>query len=207
MKVVWDFGAVVFHWQPVAVVSAWWPERCGTQEAAQACTREVFQGFAPGSDWAGFDAGQIDEHGLAALMAPRLGRSEAEVLALIEAVYLALTPDPAVMALIHRLREAGVPQHFLSNMPAPYAKRLEQDHPFLADFDSGIFSARVGIIKPSAAMYELAECEFGLSPARTLFFDDVAHNVESACERGWQAVLFTGAGSAEQALRTHGLLA
>jgi putative hydrolase of the HAD superfamily len=111
------------------------------------------------------------------------------------------------MALIHRLREAGVPQHFLSNMPAPYAKRLEQDHPFLADFDSGIFSARVGIIKPSAAMYELAEREFGLTPARTLFFDDVAHNVESACGRGWQAVLFTGAASAEQALRAHGVMA
>ena len=90
-------------------------------------------------------------------------------------------------------------------MPAPYAA-AGAGHPFLADFDSGIFSAGWASSNP-ARRCMTGRVRVRPVAARTLFFDDVAHNVESACEQGWQAVLFTGAGGAEQALRTHGLLA
>jgi beta-phosphoglucomutase-like phosphatase (HAD superfamily) len=73
---------------------------------------------------------------------------------------------------------------YLSNMPHPYADHLERANAFVADFLDGIFSARVGLMKPNAAIFELAEQRFGLVPADTLFIDDHAGNVEAARARG-----------------------
>ena len=49
------------------------------------------------------------------------------------------------------------------------------------------------LIKPQAAIFELAEQRFSLVPAQTLFIDDNPHNVQAAQDRGWQALLFADA--------------
>jgi putative hydrolase of the HAD superfamily len=95
----------------------------------------------------------------------------------------------------------------LSNMPTPYADRLLAERNFFGHFEDGIFSARVGLVKPEHAIYALAETQFGLTPADTVFIDDNAHNVATARARGWQAVQFLDAAQCEQALLEMGWLA
>jgi putative hydrolase of the HAD superfamily len=109
--------------------------------------------------------------------------------------------------VLQALRAAGHRLYFLSNMPVPYAAHLERVNPFLADFHDGIFSGRVGLMKPHAPIYELAEHRFELDPPRTVFIDDHAGNVEAAQARGWRAVHFTGASACRAALREAGWLA
>ncbi|MDB5893341.1 MAG: hypothetical protein JWQ88_872, partial [Rhodoferax sp.] len=55
-------------------------------------------------------------------------------------------------------------------------------------------------------IFALAEREFDLVPARTVFIDDSGHNVASARERGWHAVHFADAAQCEAALRQGGWL-
>ena len=55
------------------------------------------------------------------------------------------------------------------------------------------FPAKVKLLKPDRAIYELHASNFDLDPAATLFIDDSEKNVEGARTAGWQAVHFNGA--------------
>lgn len=191
--VVFDFGAVLFHWQPLTLLQQCVPELAPDDAAARALAAQVFESFTPDSDWARFDLGRIAEDELAQRIATRIGVQAAQVRRVIDAIPPHLQPQPATVALLRRLHAAGHRLYYLSNMPVPYADHLERENDFIAAFSDGIFSGRVGLVKPHAAIFELAEQRFGLQPADTVFIDDHAGNVQAARARGWQALQFVDA--------------
>ena len=110
------------------------------------------------------------------------------------------------VALLQRLKAAGHRLYYLSNMPRAYAAHLERHNAFIGDFLDGIFSARVGLMKPHRAIFELADERFALAETRTVFIDDHAGNIAAARAHGWQGVHFSGAGQAELELQQAGWL-
>lgn len=191
--VVFDFGAVLFQWQPYRLLQACVPELAPDEASARRVAAQIFESFTPDSDWARFDLGRIAEAELADRIAARIGVRPEQVRCVIDAIPPHLQPQPATVALLKQLKAAGHRLFYLSNMPHPYADHLERCNDFVADFQDGIFSARVGLMKPHAAIFELAEQRFGLVPVDTLFIDDHAGNVDAARARGWQAVRFVDA--------------
>jgi putative hydrolase of the HAD superfamily len=191
--VVFDFGAVLFQWQPLQLLQQCVPELAPDDAAAKALAAQIFESFTPDSDWARFDLGRIAEDELAHRIAARIGVQAQQVRRVIDAIPPHLQPQPATVALLRRLQATGHRLYYLSNMPVPYADHLERENDFFAAFSDGIFSGRVGLVKPHAAIFELAEQRFGLQPADTVFIDDHAGNVQAARTRGWQAVQFVDA--------------
>lgn len=203
MRVVFDFGAVLFRWRPAVVLHQ---HLAPTSLAAlQQAQREVLQGY--GGDWGDFDLGRIDEAELARRIAARTAWPEARLRALIAAVPDELRAEPAVLSLLLQLRQRGRPLSFLSNMPRSYADALERRYPLGQWFDSGLFSGRVGRSKPDRALFEAAAAQFGSAPADCLLVDDHPANVDAARAAGWQAELFVDAPRLQAALRRRGLLA
>ncbi len=202
-NVVFDFGGVLFRWQPRELLARLMPERTRGADEAQALFDAIFEGY--GGDWGEFDRGTVEPGPLAERIARRTGLTLAEVHAVIDAVPNELQPIPGTVELLHRLHEAGLPLYYLSNMPEPYALHLERTHHFIGLFRAGVFSSRVRLIKPEAAIFEHTARALGLVPAQTLFIDDVAHNVEAARAAGWQALQFVDAAQCAQALRRAGL--
>ncbi len=200
MNIVFDFGGVVFNWQPLALLQQTLPRLAPDERSAQALALNLFQGFAEGSDWAEFDLGRVEPAALADRIAHRTGLAAADVMAVIQAIPGHLEPQPDTIALMRRLKASGHRLFYLSNMPAPYADHLERSHDFFAWFDDGIFSARVQLIKPQPAIFHEAARRFGIAPGELLFIDDVAHNVDTARALGWQGVHFRGAVACEAAL-------
>lgn len=200
MNIVFDFAGVVFHWSPTALLRETLPLRATDEAAARALMDDLFQGFAPGSDWAAFDLGLVERDELGAGLARRTGLALADVLAVIDAIPAHLQADAATVALMRRLKRAGHRLFYLSNMPAPYADHLERAHDFFDLFENGVFSARVNKMKPDAAIFHEAARRFGAAPAELLFIDDVPHNVDAARALGWQALHYRGAADCEAAL-------
>ncbi|WP_367850015.1 HAD family hydrolase [Rhodoferax sp. WC2427] len=204
--VVFDLGAVLLHWQPADIVRHELPGHAPTAAAAQALCERIFQGLHPGATWADFDRGSVEPAPLAALLAAQSGVAAHDLLRFIHAIPDHLHTKQDTAALLPRLQAQGHRLVYLSNMPTPYADRLlERD--FFGHFEDGIFSARVGLIKPEHAIYALAETRFGLTPADTVFIDDNAHNVATARARGWQAIQFLDAAQCERDLAQTGWLA
>jgi putative hydrolase of the HAD superfamily len=205
-SVVFDFGGVLLRWQPLLLLRELLPEASADDAALQRLAAHFFQGFAVDADWVAFDRGALSLGTLAARIAVRSGLAPQRVRAVLDAVpgWLELQCD--TLALVHALRAAGHAVYYLSNMPAPYAAALERRHPLRQWFDGGVFSGRVGLVKPQPAIFGLAQAAFGSEPTRTLFIDDHAANVEAASAHGWQALRFDGAPALAASLQRAGWL-
>lgn len=202
MRIVFDFGGVLFRWQPLQFLPRLLPQHTPTPQATEALMHALFQGF--GGDWAEFDRGLMDAPVLAERISARTGLTLADVRGLIDAIPDELEPLPSSVALLRRLHEAGTELYFLSNMPEPYARHLEARHDFLGLFRSGVYSARVQLVKPDPAIFAHAQALFGPSDEPLVFIDDVPRNVDAARAAGWRAIRFVDAEQCEIELRSMG---
>jgi putative hydrolase of the HAD superfamily len=199
MNIVFDFGGVVFRWRPMQVVQAALPQRVAGHADAAHWAQQVFQGG--GGDWGEFDRGTLDVPTLVARIARRCALAPAEVQAVVQAVADELQPLPETVALLEDLHAAGHRLFYLSNMPAPYAAQFEARHGFMQRFSDGVFSSRVGLIKPEPAIFDLAAARFRVPASELLLLDDHAPNVQAAQAAGWRALQFTDAAAARAALK------
>jgi putative hydrolase of the HAD superfamily len=201
---VWDLGGVVVRWEPAALVAQVLGHRAADPASAQALADLLFEDFGPAGDWSQFDRGTLDAAGLVARAAARTGLPAADVQAVVDATPAHLTARRETVDLVQRLRAAGYRCVYLSNMPAPVADVLDAAGDLANWFDGGLYSCRVGLVKPEPEIFVTAQRLLGLEPSRTTLVDDRAANVEAARLLGWHAVLFTGVVDAEEALAAAG---
>jgi len=208
MNVVFDFGAVLFTWRPVDIVTEVFPQRAASPEQARQLAAALFGH----EDWFDFDRGLVAVDALVERSAKRLALDHDTLHALVSGIGERLRPMNDTLAVFAALREKRDTQdgvrglYFLSNMPEPYARWLERKHDFLQQFDGGIFSGDVYLSKPDARIYEALQTRYDLNPAHTLFIDDLAANIDAAKALGWKGIHFTSARQlADDLLREHGL--
>lgn len=207
VNIVFDFGAVLFTWQPGTLLMQTFPQRVRTSDEAAQLAHQVF-GHA---DWHDFDRGLLETDAVVARTAQRLDLPQQDLAALVQGIGERLTvmsESLAVLTQLHQRRLAGdgvSGLYFLSNMPVLYARYLEQHHPFLQWFDGGIFSGDVLQIKPDPAIYQLLQSRYGLVPASTVFIDDLKHNITTAQSLGWHGIHFTSAQQLQTDLAQLGL--
>lgn len=201
MNLVFDLGAVLLTWEPVALVQQHLGHHAPTAEAAHALARDMFHH----EDWLGFDRGTHALDVAVGLMGERLGLPADKLTALLAPMGERLQPIAVTVELLDGLRlrrDAGEDLHlyYLSNMPVPYARALEQRGLFLPGFEGGIFSGDVKVLKPQRAIYALLAERFALKGEDTLFIDDSLANVEAARAFGWHAIHCTAPSALPQQL-------
>jgi len=193
---VFDFGRVVFRWRPDVLVATALPHRADSPEAAAHWASQVFQAYE--GDWQHFDRGTVEPPELARRIAARTGLTEDEVHAVIDACPRELEPLADTVAWLTRLHAQGRALHYLSNMPDPFAHHFERTHDFMRFFQSGVFSARVGLVKPEPEIFAHAAEVYGRPPQALLLLDDHLPNIQAARAAGWQAIQFVDAAQAER---------
>lgn len=189
MNIVFDLGAVLLAWEPVALVQTHLGPHAPTAEAAHALARDMFHH----EDWLGFDRGTHPLDVAIGLMATRLGLPADKLDALLAPMGERLAPITVTVELLDGLRQrrdAGedLRLYYLSNMPVPYARALERRISFLPWFDGGVFSGDVKLLKPQREIYALLAERFALEAEKTVFIDDSKANVDAARAFGWRAV-------------------
>ena len=203
MNVVFDFGAVLFTWQPADIVADVFPARAATRADAEQLAHAVFSH----PDWHNFDRGLLEMDTVISRTASRLELDATKVQALVQGIGERLQPMQDTVAVLQRLHsrrqqnEGITGLYYLSNMPVPYARELEQKHSFLGHFDGGIFSGDVLCSKPDPDIYHLLQSRYGLVPASTVFIDDLQSNVDAARALGWAGIQFTSAAQLAHELR------
>lgn len=204
-NIVFDFGAVLFTWRPELLVRAFFSDQAASPQAALQLAQAIFHH----PDWQAFDRGTVQLQSVIERTASRLNLPHQAMHSLMSAIAQHLAPIPETVALLARLhqrreRHGDLRLYFLSNMPEPYARVLEQRHPFLAWFDGGVFSGDVKLIKPQPEIYQLLETRYALDPETTVLVDDLLANVEAARGRGWRGIHFESAAQLEPQLQGHG---
>jgi putative hydrolase of the HAD superfamily len=78
----------------------------------------------------------------------------------------------------------------LSNTDPIHVAHIEANYPFVRHFHRRVYSCRVGLSKPSPAIYHHALREVGALPDETVFVDDLHENVLAAASIGIDAFHF-----------------
>ncbi|BBG03067.1 haloacid dehalogenase [Pseudonocardia saturnea] len=112
---------------------------------------------------------------------------------------------PTSSMLLADLARAKVRTAVLSNAPRGLAAAVRAAA-WSGPFDRMLFSADIGLAKPSQDIYRRADVEFGTSPEQVVFFDDRMDNVRAAVAHGWDAHLWRGAAAAVRLLRERDVL-
>jgi 2-haloacid dehalogenase len=113
---------------------------------------------------------------------------------------------PGTVALLRELKRQGLPLYALTNWSAETFPMARERFAFLSWFERIVVSGEVGLAKPDRAIFDLAIRQCGLTPARTVYIDDVQANVDVALGLGFDPILFTGAQGLRAALAERGLL-
>ena len=151
-----------------------------------------------------------------AVMMAELSAQYPQERALIEAYgprWLECLPGavPGVPALVERLAARGVPLYSITNFGVDAWGMFRPTFPVLDHFRDIVVSGHERLVKPDAAIFELAVARFGHAPAEMLFIDDNADNIAAARALGWHVHHFVdgpegGAGALEAVLVGRGLL-
>jgi 2-haloacid dehalogenase len=110
------------------------------------------------------------------------------------------------VAILQRLRDAGVPVYALSNWSAETFPIARRRFPFLDWFAGIVISGEVGAVKPEPGIFEHLVDLYALDPRASVFIDDSLENVEAARRLGFVALRFVGAPALEGDLVRLGLL-
>jgi epoxide hydrolase-like predicted phosphatase len=92
--------------------------------------------------------------------------------------------DPAMLDLVRRAHDAGLRTALLSNSWGDHYPEELWD----GLFDAVVISARVGMRKPDAQIFEHTAELLGLPPSACVMVDDLPHNVRGAVAAGMVAV-------------------
>ena len=193
MNVVFDFGAVLFTWRPVEIVANAFPDHAATPTDARQLAHAMFSH----EDWHDYDRGLLEMDAVVDRLSNRLALDRAAMQTLVQNIGECLQPITETVAVLQSLRarkqagEGVTGLYFLSNMPRPYARELEQKHDFLKHFDGGIFSGDVLLSKPNPAIYQMLQTRYQLAPQSIVFIDDMHANVQAAHDQGWAGIHLT----------------
>lgn len=195
--IIFDIGRVLYDWDPRFLYERLIPKG----EALDAFLRDVvtqdwhFQHDA-GRDFADTSVELIARHPhhaeLIAAWGPRFAES---------------IPGPiaGMHELVERLDDAGVPLFAITNFSHEFFPPFRAAEAALFDrFRDIVVSGEEKLVKPDAAIYQLALDRFGLTAAEAVFIDDNATNVAGAAAVGMTAILFTGADDLIPRLRALG---
>jgi 2-haloacid dehalogenase len=109
------------------------------------------------------------------------------------------------VALLERLRGAGVPTYCITNFSGQKFAEAKQRFPFLAGFDGTIVSGDERLLKPDPAIYNLLLSRYRLDAGNCIFVDDSRANVDGARSVGMHAIHYVEPMDLAAELRRHGI--
>ncbi|HEY1641291.1 MAG TPA: HAD family phosphatase [Streptosporangiaceae bacterium] len=195
--VVFDIGGVLLDWDPRHLYRQLIAD---PQELAdfldRICTRDWHRAHDLGADITESCRQLARQHpGQAELIMAWAERGEEMIAGQID----------GTVEVLAELRADGTPCFALSNMePAAFEVRRAR-FPFLTWFDGCVISGYEGVAKPDREIFEILLRRHDLDPARTVFVDDLQHNVAAAAGLGITGVQFAGPAGLRRDLRALGL--
>lgn len=109
--------------------------------------------------------------------------TEEDFVAIWQDIFVPNTP-------LHRMVESlapRIPIYLLSNIGDIHHRHLFRIYPVFGLFRDGVYSYLAGVMKPDPRIFEIAAEQFGVTPGRTLYLDDLPEHVASARSRGFLA--------------------
>ena len=184
-NVVFDFGQVLVHFEPLYMVGKYVQETEDKQLLEDVLFDRLY--------WDRLDEGTITDEEVLAACQKRIPQRLWAVAEKIYYNWIYNIPEIDGMSeLIRWVRDDYGKRVFLLSNISKYFADHEGEIPVLKHFERKIFSARCGKIKPNREIFERLCKECDILPNETLFVDDSEKNIKGAQNYGIKGYLFDG---------------
>ncbi len=197
--VVFDVGNVLYDWDPRYLYAPLIPDRSSLDRfLATVVTKEWHFQHDAGRPFAETSAELSALHpehrDLIALWGPRFADTIGG-------------PLPGMVEIVEALDAAGVPLYAITNFSEEFWTPFRANEAAMFDrFRDIVVSGTERMVKPDAAIFDLAMRRFGLGAGEALFIDDRQDNVEAAERAGLVGHHFQDAPTLRRTLERAGLL-
>ncbi len=184
-NVVFDFGQVIIHFVPEIMVSPYVTDENDKKLICDVLFDRLY--------WDKLDKGTITNEEVLSACRTRLPERLWEVTDKIYYNWIYNVPEiDGMRELIIKLKEKyGVGIYLLSNISKYFVEHSSEFSIFKL-FDKCIYSATIGIVKPSHEIFDYLCKSCNINPAESIFIDDNKNNIDSAIKFGLNAYLFDG---------------
>jgi len=181
-NVIFDFGAVLFQWNPGKIVHTFTDSKYEQQLLLNEVLRHP--------DWLSLDRGTMLMAELIPKFAVRTGFPESRMEDFFEHILNSLVKISSTQTLFFRLLENHYSIYYLTNMSSAFFETLNERHSFLSLCKGGLVSGKELIVKPDPEIFELLLERYSLQADESLFIDDNNENIKSACDLGFHTIRF-----------------
>ncbi|MGF1731520.1 HAD family hydrolase [Photobacterium kasasachensis] len=181
-NVIFDFGAVLFHWDPHQIVASF----TDSTDEQHLLLEEVFHH----PDWLSLDRGTMLMAEVIPKFAARTGIAVSRMEDFFEHIINSLVKITETEELLYRLLDHHYSVYYLTNMSSAFFETLNERNDFISLFKGGIVSGKELMMKPDPDIYKLLIERYDLEPSETLYIDDHEQNVNAAQALGFQTIQF-----------------
>lgn len=111
-------------------------------------------------------------------------------------------PNEGMFDLIDSLRNSGYKTALLSDQTNEWWPVLNNKYSITSHFDKCIISSEVGYHKPQPEIYQLSLDELKSQPEKSIFIDDLEHNLTPANQIGMKTILYQDTSQLKKELAT-----
>ena len=184
-NIVFDFGQVLVHFEPKYMVGVYVKDKAD----AELLEKVVFDRLY----WDRLDAGTITNEETIEKINKRIPERLWDVASKIYYNWIYNIPEMEGMReLIKFLKENYDLKFYLLSNISNYFASHSDEIPILKEIDKCVFSAPIGIVKPSKAIFEYLCSYCNIKPEESIFIDDNLANIEGASEFGINTYTFDG---------------
>ena len=180
--IVFDFGGVLFDWNPRYLYRTYFKDESET---------EYFLSHICTSDWnAEQDRGRPFDEGIGLLL--KQYPQYAEPIRMFKDKWELMVRGelPRSVELLKRLKAEGFGIYGLTNWSAETIPSIYSKYEFLKLFDGIVVSGEEKLAKPDPEIYKILLKRYNLTAENALFIDDNSANIEAAKQLGFETVLF-----------------
>lgn len=183
-NVIFDFGQVLIKFIPEHMVSPYVSDTADRKMVEEVLFDRLY--------WDRLDAGTISDEEVVKLASERLPKRLHEPMkAAYENWYRNLPEIPGMHQLVKKLKAKGVRVFLISNISKGFAEHAGE-FAVIREMEECIFSASVGLTKPSGEIFELLLKKASINAAESIFIDDSEKNIRGAESVGIKGYLFDG---------------
>lgn len=197
--VVFDIGNVLYDWNPRFLFEAMTNDSALIERIMRdAVTHAWHLQHDAGRDFAQTSAELIAQHPDLEIYIKAFGARFGETIG---------GPMPDMLELVRALDANKVPLFGITNFSHQFFPPFRAKHAEIFDrFADIVVSGDEKLVKPDAAIYQLALRRFGLAPGEAIFIDDRLENVEAAEANGFVGHHFKDADTLRAALKALNLI-
>lgn len=181
-NIVFDIGGVIVRFVPEHVAFNF------TQNKEEADL--IVSKLMRHPDWLEFDRGTLSIPEIAENFYQREQYPVEKTIQFFDFVLDSLDLMEETVNFIKLLHSKGIGIYYLSNMSTYYMDNLIKRHDVFKYFKGGVYSEKVGFVKPEKDIYLKFEEQEKLDKDSFIFLDDLEKNINVAKELGWNSFIY-----------------